>query len=143
MSDLEETGAIDWLLIEAPDRTINGELVPPILDLVNRRLIRILDVVIIVKRGEGDFDVPTTNDLDPTKVGDLGELAGASSGILSADDAATAAAAMQTNSLGMLVVYENLWSLPFAAATRKAGGQLVAQGHIPIQAVLAALDALD
>ncbi|HMK09951.1 MAG TPA: DUF6325 family protein [Acidimicrobiales bacterium] len=143
MSDLEETGAIDWLLIEAPDRTINGELVPPILDLVNRRLIRILDVVIIVKRGEGDFDVLTTNDLDPTKVGDLGELAGASSGILSADDAATAAAAMQTNSLGMLVVYENLWSLPFAAATRKAGGQLVAQGHIPIQAVLAALDALD
>ena len=143
MSDLEETGAIDWLLIEAPDRKINGELVPPILDLVNRRLIRILDVVIIVKRGDGDFDALTTNDLDPTQVGDLGELAGASSGILSADDAATAAAAMQTNSLGMLIVYENLWSLPFAIATRKAGGQLVAQGHIPIQAVLAALDALD
>lgn len=143
MSDLEETGAIDWLLIEAPDRKINGELVPPILDLVNRRLIRILDVVIIVKRGDGDFDALTTNDLDPTQVGDLGELAGASSGILSADDAATAAAAMQTNSLGMLIVYENLWSLPFAVATRKAGGQLVAQGHIPIQAVLAALDALD
>ena len=143
MSDLEETGAIDWLLIEAPDRKINGELVPPILDLVNRRLIRILDVVILVKRGEGDFDVLTTNDLDPHQVGDLGELAGASSGILSADDATTAAAAMQTNSLGMLIVYENLWSLPFAIATRKAGGQLVAQGHIPIQAVLAALDALD
>jgi len=143
MSDLEETGAIDWLLIEAPDRKINGELVPPILDLVNRRLIRILDVVIIVKRGDGDFDALTTNDLDRTQVGELGELAGASSGILSADDAATAAAAMQTNSLGMLIVYENLWSLPFAVATRKAGGQLVAQGHIPIQAVLAALDALD
>ena len=143
MSDLEETGAIDWLLIEAPDKSINGALVPPLMDLVDRRLIRILDVIILVKRGEGDFDTLTTNDLDPAQVGDLGQLAGASSGLLSADDAATAAAAMSPNSLGMMIVYENLWSLPFAAATRKAGGQLVAQGHIPIQAVLAALDALD
>ena len=143
MTDLDETGAIDWLLIEAPDKKINGEIVPPLLDLVNRRLVRILDVLIIVKRGEGDFDMLTSNDLDPELVGDLGELAGASSGLLSADDAATAASAMQANSLGMLVVYENLWSLPFALAVRKAGGQLVGQGHIPIQAVLAALDALD
>jgi hypothetical protein len=143
MADLEETGAIDWLLIEAPDKQINGEIVPPLLDLVNRRLVRILDVLIIVKRGEGDFDMLTTNDLDPALVGDIGELAGASSGLMSADDAATAASAMQPHSLGMLIVYENLWSLPFAIAVRKAGGQLVGQGHIPIQAVLAALEALD
>ena len=114
MSDLEETGAIDWLLIEARDKEINGELVPPLLDLVDRRLIRILDAIILVKRDGDDFDVLTTADLDPAQVGDLGALAGASSGLLSDEDAATAASAMQPNSLGLLVVYENLWSLPFA-----------------------------
>ena len=143
MADLDETGAIDWLLIEAPDRTINGELVPPLLDLVNRRLIRILDVLILRKRTDDDFDMLTTADLDEAQVGELGELAGASSGLLSPDDAKTAVSTMQPNHLGMLVVYENLWSLPFAIAVRHAGGQLVAQGHIPIPAVVAALDALE
>jgi hypothetical protein len=143
MSDMQETGAIDWLLIEAQGKEMTGELVPPLLDLVDRRLIRILDVLILVKRGEGDFDALTTSDLDPGKVGDLGALAGASSGLLADDDAAEAAALMTPNSLGLLIVYENLWSLPFGVAARKAGGQLVAQGHIPTQAIVAALDLLE
>ena len=143
MADLDETGAIDWLLIEAPDKTINGELVPPLLDLVNRRLIRILDVLILLKRTDDDFDMLTTADLDEAQVGELGELAGASSGLLSHDDAKTAVSTMRPDNLGMLIVYENLWSLPFAVAVRRAGGQLVAQGHIPIPAVVAALDALE
>src|SRR3954451_24668746 len=94
MGDTEETGPIDWLLIEARDKQISGELVPPILDLVDRRLIRIIDVLILVKRGEGDFDALTTSDLDTKLVGDLGALAGASSGLLSAEDGAEAAAIM-------------------------------------------------
>jgi hypothetical protein len=143
MADLDETGAIDWLLIEAPDKTINGELVPPLLDLVNRRLIRILDVLILVKRTDDDFDMLTTADLDEAQVGQLGDLAGASSGLLSHDDARIAVSTMQPDNLGMLIVYENLWSLPFAVAVRRAGAQLVAQGHIPIPAVVAALDALE
>jgi hypothetical protein len=142
MSDLDETGAIDWLLIEAPNKEINGEIVPPLLDLVDQRLIRILDVLILIKRGD-QLDVLTTDELDPAQVGDLGELAGASSGLLSREDAEEAASALQPNSLGLLIVYENLWSLPFAAAARKAGGQLVAHGHISIQAMLATLDALE
>lgn len=143
MSDIDETGAIDWLLIEAPGKEINGQLVPPLLDLVDRRLIRVLDALILIKRGDGDFDALTTSELDTEQVGDIGALAGASSGLLSYDDAATAAAALEPDSVGLLIVYENLWSLPFAAAARKAGGQLVAQGHIPTQAVVAALDALE
>jgi len=143
MSDIQETGAIDYLLLEAPDRQINGDLVPPLLQLVDSGLIRILDVVVLVKRGEGDFDVVTTTDLDSEQVGNLGALAGASSGLLSDDDHAEAAGLMSPNTLGLLVVYENLWSVPFALAARKAGGQLVAQGHIPTQAILAALDALE
>ena len=143
MSDLEDTGAIDWLLVEAPGKDMNGALVPPLLDLVDRRLIRILDVLVLVKRTDDDFDALTTAELDPDKVGDLGALDGASSGLLSHDDAATAASLMSPGSLGLLVVYENLWSLPFAAAARAAGGQLVAQGHIPTQAILAELDVLE
>jgi hypothetical protein len=143
MSDLEDTGAIDWLLVEAPGKQINGEMVPPLLDLVDRRLIRILDVLVLVKRADDDFDALTTSDLDPEQVGDLGALAGPSSGLLSDDDAATAASVLAPGSIGLMIVYENLWSLPFATAARKAGGQLVAQGHIPIPAIVAALDALE
>jgi hypothetical protein len=143
MSDTDETGAIDWLLVAARDKEINGELVPPLLDLVDRRLIRVLDALVIVKRTDEDFDVLTTDELDPDKVGDLGELAGASSGLLAPDDAAEAAAVLEPGSIGLLVVYENLWSIPFAVAARKAGGQLIAHGHIPTQAILATLDTLD
>jgi hypothetical protein len=143
MSDIHETGAIDWFLLEAQDKQINGELIPPLLDLVDRRLIRIIDVLVLVKRGEGDFDALTTSDLDTDQVGDLGALAGASSGLLSDDDATAAVALMTPNSIGLLIVYENLWSLPFAIAAREAGGQLVANGHIPTQAIVAALDAVE
>jgi hypothetical protein len=114
-----------------------------LLDLVDRRLIRLLDVLVIVKRGEGDFDALTSAELDPDKVGDLGALRGASSGLLSGDDAAAAAEVMSPSSLGLLIVYENLWSLPFGIAARRAGGQLVARGSVPTQAILASLDSID
>jgi hypothetical protein len=143
VSDLEETGSIDYFLIEFHDKEINGELIPPLLDLVDRRLIRVLDVLIILKSADGDIETMSTDDLDPAAVGDLGALAGASSGLLSADDAAEAAGILEPGTTSLLLVYENLWSLPFATAARKAGGQLVAQGNIPIPAIVAALDALE
>ena len=92
MQDIHETGAIDWLLVEAHDRKLTGELIPPLLDLVDKRLIRIIDALVLVNRGDGDFDALTTSDLDTEQVGELGALAGASSGLLSKDDAAEAAA---------------------------------------------------
>ena len=105
-----------------PAIRLNGQLVPPLLDLVDRRLIRVLDALVLINRGEGDFDALTTDDLDLDHVGEIGALAGASSGLLSDDDAATAAAAMTPNSVGLLIVYENLWSLPFAAARARPAG---------------------
>ena len=142
MSEIEETGAIDWLLIEAPGTQLDGALVPPLLDLVDRRLIRVLDALVLIKRTDDDFDALTTDQLDATQIGEIGELAGASSGLLSADDAATAAATLAPDSVGLLIVYENLWSLPFARAARQAGGQLVARGHVDTEAIVAALDAV-
>ena len=140
---MRDTGAIDWLLLEGPGTQMNGALVPPLLDLVDRRLIRILDVLVLVKRADDDFDALTTADLDPATVGDLGALDGASSGLLSDDDAATAASLLSPGSLGLLVVYENLWSLPFAAAAEPPGVSSFANGHIPTQAILAQLDILE
>ena len=142
MSEIEETGAIDWLLIEAPGTQLSGALVPPLLDLVDRRLIRVLDALVLIKRTDDDFDALTTDQLDSTQVGEVGELAGASSGLLSDEDAATAAAALAPDSVGLLIVYENLWSIPFAMAARQAGGQLVARGHVDTDAIVAALDAV-
>jgi hypothetical protein len=143
MSSLEETGPIDYLLIEFPGKEINGELVPPLLDLVDRRLIRVLDALIILKRADGSFESLTTQDLDQAQVGELGPLAGASSGLLSDEDAAEAASALEPDAAGLLIVFENLWAVPFALAARRAGGQLVAHGRIPVQALLAQLDALE
>ena len=143
MSDLEETGAIDWYLIEFRGKEINGELVPPLLDLVDRRLIRILDVLVLIKGPDGSFDTLTTEELDPDQVGELGPLEGASSGLLTDEDAEAAAAVLAPDSAGLFVVYENLWSVPFAVAARKAGGQVVSSGRIPVQAILAQLDALE
>ena len=94
MSEIDETGAIDWLLIEAPGTQLDGSLVPPLLDLVDRRLIRVLDALVLIKRTDEDFDALTTEQLDATQIGEIGELAGASSGLLDDEDAATAAAAL-------------------------------------------------
>lgn len=143
MTDLQETGAIGWLLIEAPEREVTGQLVPPLVDLVDRRLIRIIDALVLMKRDENDFDALTTTDLDAELGGALGVLAGASSGLLSDEDAREAAALMAPHSIGLMIVYENLWSVPFGIAAREAGCQLVAMGHVPTQAVIAALDALE
>jgi Family of unknown function (DUF6325) len=143
MINMEDTGTIDWFLIEFKGKELNGELVPPLLDLVDRRLIRVLDAVILLKGTDGTLQTLTTNELDPAQVGNLGELAGASSGLIDDEDAGAAASALEPDSAALLLVYENLWSLPFAAAARRAGGQLVASGRIPVQAIVARLDALE
>ena len=138
--ELDEVGTIDSLLIEFPRTEITGELVPPLLDLVNRRLVRLLDALIVVKGADGSVQSLTTEDLDPAMVG---ELAGASSGLLDEEDATAAAAVLEPGTSGLLLVYENLWSIPFSVAVRQAGGQLVASDRIPVQALLARLDALE
>src|SRR4051794_36376037 len=95
VTDIEVSGGIDWLLVEAKGKEINGELVPPLLDLFDPRLVRVIDWLILAKRDGDDFDILTTAELNPEKVGDLGSLAGASSGVLSRDDAAAAAAVLE------------------------------------------------
>jgi len=141
--NLEDTGAIDYVVIEIAGQPITGELIPSILDLVDRGLIRIADVLLVVTAADGSHTTLIPDDLDPAEVGDLGALAGASSGLLGEEDSAAVAGIMQPNARALVLVYENLWSLPFARSARRAGGQLIANGHIPTQAIVAALDALE
>ncbi len=142
MDDLEHMGPIDYVLIEWPGRQPNGEIAPIVVDLVESGIIRVLDLAFIAKAEDGSIAGLEISDL-----GDEGEqlrvFEGASSGLVSDEDIAEAAEALDAGTAAALLVYENRWAAPFAAAVRRSGGQLVANGRIPVQAILAALDAAD
>jgi hypothetical protein len=140
--ELEEMGPIDFLLIEWPGRQPTGEAVPLLVDLVDRGLIRILDLAFIAKAEDGSVAGLEIADLGQ-EVEELKVFAGASSGLLSEDDTAEAAAALDPGTSAALMVFENRWAAPFASALRRSGAQLVASGRIPVQAVLAALEATE
>jgi hypothetical protein len=139
---LDEMGPIDYLIVEWPDRQPTGEAAPYLIDLVDRGLIRILDLAFIAKGEDGSVAA-----LEIADVGDEVEafaaFEGASSGLLSDDDVAAAGEALEPGTSAALLVYENRWAAPFAAAMRRTGAQLVASGRIPVQDMLAALDAAE
>jgi hypothetical protein len=140
--DLSEMGPIDYLLVEWPGRQPNGEVAPHLVDLIDRGLVRILDLTFIVKAEDGSVAGLELADLGDDVAG-LAVFEGASSGLLSDDDINEAAGALEPGTSAALLVYENTWAAPFASAVRRSGGQLVASGRIPVQAVLAALDAAE
>ena len=141
-NELDEMGPIDYLVIEWPDRQPSGEAAPLLVDLVDRGLIRVIDIAFLAKGEDGSV---TTLDIASLaeQSESLKELAGASSGLLSEEDAGEAATALEPGSSAAILVYENRWAAPFAAALRRSGAQLVANGRIPVQAILAALDAAE
>ena len=138
--ELEEMGPIDYLLIAWPDPHPNGEIAPLLVDLVDRGIIRILDLAFVAKSEDGTVAGLEIADLGE-QVAELEVFEGASSGLLSDDDLEEAGAALDPGSAAAVLVFENRWAAPFAVAVRRSGGQLVANGRIPIQTILAALDA--
>jgi uncharacterized membrane protein len=142
MDESVELGPIDYVLVEWPGRQPNGEVAPHLVDLVDRGLIRILDLAFVAKDEDG-----TVAGLELADLGDgaaeLEVFEGASSGLLSDDDLTEAAAALEPGTSAALLVFENTWAAPFAAAVLRSGGQLVASGRIPVEDVLAALDAAE
>jgi len=141
-NELNEMGPIDYIVVEWPGRQPNGEVAPQLIDLVERGLIRILDLVFVTKDEDG-----TVRGLEISELaGEVAELAvfeGASSGLLSDEDVDEAGGVLEPGTSAALLVFENAWAAPFASAVRESGGQLVASGRIPVQAVLAALDAAE
>ena len=137
-----EMGPIDYLLVEWPGKQPEGEIAPYLVDLVDRGLIRILDLAFLAKGEDGTIEALELSDLG----GDAAELTifeGAATGLLDDEDHAEAGAALEPGTSAALLVYENTWAAPFATAVRRSGGQLVAGGRIPIDDVLAALDAVE
>ena len=144
MSDesIEEMGPIDYLIVEWPGRQPRGEAAPFLVDLVDRGIIRVLDLAFIFKGEDGSVAALDVKDLGEESE-ELRLFEGASSGLLGEDDIGEAGNALEPGTSAALLVYENTWAGPFAAAVRRSGGQLVANGRIPVQAVLAALEAAD
>jgi len=140
--DIEEMGPIDWILVEFSGPP-TGAAAPYLLDLVERGLIRILDLVLVNKDADGTLTVLELADVDGDGELDLTVFEGVRSGLLGEDDVAEAGEAMEPGTSGVFLLYENLWAAPFAVAVRQAGGQLVASGRIPVQSIVAALDDLE
>ncbi len=143
MNDLDEMGPIDYVVVEWPESQMTGEGLPLLVDLVDRGIIRIIDLLFVQKKLDGSVAGIALADLDKDGKLDLAVFEGASSGLLGADDLEEAGTALQPGSSAALLVYENLWAAPLAVALRRGGAQLVASGRIPVQAVLAALDAAE
>ncbi len=142
-ASLDELGPIDYVVVEFPENKMTGEGLPILVDLVDRGIIRLLDLVFFTKGADGSVAIVEIADFDGDGELDLAIFEGASSGVLGEDDVNEAAAAVESGSSAALLVYENRWAAPFAAAVRRGGGQLVAFGRIPTQELLAALEALD
>jgi len=135
----DQMGPIDYFVIEFPHRRTPGEGLPLLLDLVDRGVIRVLDLAFIRKEPDGAVRRVEFAELGPQ----YAVFEGASAGLLDQEDFDAAAATIAPDSAAGLLVYENRWAAPFATALRRGGAQLVAMGRIPVQAILASLDATE
>ena len=142
-SDLDEMGPVGYIVVEFPGNRMTGEGFPILLDLVDRGLIRILDLVFVRKDADGTVSAVELSDLDRDGQMNLAVFEGASSDLLDTDDLSQAGNVIEPGSSAGILVYENRWAAPFASALRRGGAQLVASGHIPLEAIAASLDATE
>ena len=139
--NLDELGPVDWIVVEFPGSKLTGEIAPILKDYVERGLIRILDLLFLKKDGDGNFEAFEALDLEDSEIGELRAYETALAMLLSEQDVADLAETIEPGSSAAVLVWENLWAAPFGAAVRHAGGHLAASGRIPIQAVIAAIEA--
>lgn len=140
-TDEIDIGPIDYLVVEYPDGRPSGEALPHLVDLVDRGIVRLLDLALVVKDADGSHHGVTLSDL--AGVPELAVFDGVVSGILDEDDLAETAAVIEPGAAAAIIVYENAWAAPFAAALRRNGAQVVSTGRIPAQDLVDALAVLD
>lgn len=136
-------GPVDYLALEFPEAKITGQGMAILLDLVDRGIIRILDLRCVVRAADGSYAAVAIADLDGDGTLDLAVFEGVESGLLDDDDLAEAASLIAPGGAAGLIVYENTWAGPFVTAMRNAGGEVVASGRIPATDVIAMLDQLE
>src|SRR5829696_879971 len=140
----QELGPIDIVVLAyPPDAPMTGEAVPVLLDLVDRGIIRVLDVLFVMQNDDGTYSGFEATDLDADSIGDLKVFEGASSGLLGEEDVTAAAEAIDPGTAAVLIVYENRWAAPFIAAVRRNGGIPIAFERISTQDLIDALDAAE
>jgi hypothetical protein len=143
IDQLEDMGPVDYVVLEWDgEQPVTGEVMPLLRDLADRGIIRILDIAFVVKDADGAVTPIDFADLAQAVDG-LRDFEGASSGLLGHDDLEEAANALEPGTVAGVLMWENRWAAPVAAALRRSGGQLVASGRIPIQAIVASLDATE
>jgi hypothetical protein len=142
-AELDTMGPVGYLVVEFPGNKMTGEALPILVDLVDRGIVRILDLAFVRKDLDGTVTTLSQVDLERMKVVEAALFEGAASGLLGQDDIVEAAKALEPNSSAAVLIYENVWAEPFAAALRRSGAQLIATGHIPVQSLIDALDATE
>jgi Family of unknown function (DUF6325) len=142
-TNIDELGPIDYLVVEFPagEANFNGEMAAELAALANAGTIRLLDLLVVHKDDDGALEAFEIDDLD--EIDELRALETHVAEILAADDVVHLAEAMEPGSTAGVLVWENSWAAPFASAARRSGGQLIATGRIPIQAILASVEAED
>jgi hypothetical protein len=140
---LDELGPVDYVVVEFPAgaKNFTGEMAAELIALVDSGTIRVIDAIVLDKDEAGQIEATELSD-----VGELGELEALEAQLaelLAEEDIAHLAAAMEPGSTAGVLIWENLWAAPFAAAARRSGGQLIANGRIPIQAIIASIEADD
>jgi hypothetical protein len=140
---LEEMGPVDYVVLEWPHQQPTGEAIPLILDLVDKGIIRILDIAVLAKDTDGTVSSLELGALDGDAAGGFADFEGAQTGLIGQDDLDEAAGVLAPGTMAAILIWENRWAAPVAVALRRSGGQLVASGRIPVQAILASLDALE
>ncbi len=136
-------GPVGYLVVEFPGNKMTGEGFPILVDLVDRGVIRVLDLVFVMKDDDGTVHAAELRDFDGDGQIDLAVFEGVSSGLLDDEDVTNGGAILSAGSSAAMLVYENVWAAPFADAVRRGGGELVAAGFIPQDAILASLDAVE
>jgi hypothetical protein len=142
-ANIDELGPIDYVVVEFPagEANFNGEMAAELVALANAGTIRLLDLLVVRKDDNGAVEAFEVDDLD--EIDELRALETHVAEILAADDVVHLAEAMEPGSTAGVLVWENSWAAPFASAARRSGGQLIATGRIPIQAILASVEAED
>jgi hypothetical protein len=139
-----ELGPVDIVVIGfPPGAPMTGDAVPLLLDLVDRGIIRVLDVLFVMENEDGTFSGFEAQDVESDRIGDFKVFEGASSGLLGEEDVATAAEAIEPGTAAVVIVYENRWAAPFVAAVRRNGGQLIDFQRISAQDLVDTLDAVE
>ena len=141
--DIDELGPVDYIVVEFPSDKANfsGEIADRLSELVKSGTIRVLDLLFLKKNPDGSVEGFESHEFDDSELGRLRELETELALLLAEEDVEHLAAAMEPGTVAGVLVWENSWAAPFASAARRSGGQLIGSGRIPIQAIIASLEA--